>query len=75
MLVPLRFALPTHETRTSHHIARDCQALRRELAALYRETEIPHEDYEELFNRLNRLQQQATSFQNANPVKRTSPLT
>ena len=55
MLVPLHFVSLTREARTSHHIARDCHTLRRELDTLFHETQIPHEDYAELSLRLDQL--------------------
>jgi len=55
MLVPLRFLSLPRETRTSHHIARDCHKLRRELDTLFHKTEIPREDFDELSLRLEQI--------------------
>jgi ElaB/YqjD/DUF883 family membrane-anchored ribosome-binding protein len=59
MRVPLCFVSRPREARASHHIARDCRQLRQELEALFRETELPHEEFHELSLRLDRLLFQA----------------
>jgi len=59
MRVPLCFASLPHEARASHHIAQDCRQLRQELEALFRETELPHEEFHELSLRLERILYQA----------------
>ena len=60
MLVPDHALSSPGDTRSAHHIARDCHALRRELDALYHQADLPPEDYEELLSRIDRVNHMAT---------------